>query len=96
MVKKALISIKWNIKIKMTHYNSRNVKLSNFQLNKLKSAINNATKLIQKLSSNMICNLNDGINFPQKLLQLIDKLLSLSNNSSANIILYGSQNYLIF
>ena len=80
----------------MTHYNSRNVKLSNFQLNKLKSAINNATKLIQKLSSNMICNLNDGINFPQKLLQLIDKLLSLSNNSSANIILYGSQNYLIF
>ena len=80
----------------MTHYNSRNVKLSNFQLNKLKSAINNATKLIQKLSSNMICNLNDGINFPQKLLQLIDKLLSLSNNSSANIILHGSQNCLIF
>ena len=80
----------------MTHYNSRNVKLSNFQLNKLKSAINNATKLIQKLSSNMICNLNDGINFPQKLLQLIDKLLGLSNNSSANIILHGSQNCLIF
>ena len=80
----------------MTHYNSRNVKLSNFQLNKLKSAINNATKLIQKLSSNMICNLNDGINFPQKLLQLIDKSLSLSNNSSANIILHGSQNCLIF
>ena len=80
----------------MTHYNSRNVKLSNFQLNKLKSAIKNATKLILKLSSNMICNFNDGINFPQKLLQLIDKLLSLSNNSSANIILYGSQNYLIF
>ena len=76
----------------MTHYNSRNVKLSNFQLNKLKSAIKNATKLILKLSSNMICNFNDGINFPQKLLQLIDKLLSLSNNSSANIIL----NYLIF
>ena len=80
----------------MTHYNSRNVKLSNFQLNKLKSAIKNATKLILKLSSNMICNFNDGINFPQKLLQLIDKLLSLSNNSSANIILNGSQNYLIF
>ena len=80
----------------MTHYNSRNVKLSNFQLNKLKSAVKNATKLILKLSSNMICNFNDGINFPQKLLQLIDKLLSLSNNSSANIILYGSQNYLIF
>ena len=80
----------------MTHYNSRNVKLSNFQLNKLKSAIKNATKLILKLSSNMICNFNDGINFPQKLLQLIDTLLSLSNNSSANIILYGSQNYLIF
>ena len=50
----------------MTHYNSRNVKLSNFQLNKLKSAIKNATKLILKLSSNMICNFNDGINFPQK------------------------------
>ena len=36
----------------MTHYNSLNVKLSNSQLNKLKSAIKNDTDVILRLSSN--------------------------------------------
>ena len=40
----------------MTQYNSLNVKLSNSQLNKLKSAIKNKTDVILRLSSNMIDN----------------------------------------
>ena len=43
----------------MTQYNSLNVKLSNSQLNKLKSAIKNGTDVILKLSSNMISNSDD-------------------------------------
>ena len=38
----------------MTQYNSLNVKLSNSQLKKLKSAIKNETKVVLRLSSNMI------------------------------------------
>ena len=52
----------------MTHYNSLNVELSNSQLNKLKSAIKNETYVILSLSSNMIGNSDDEINFPHKLL----------------------------
>ena len=40
----------------MTQYNSLNVKLSNSQLNKLKSAIKNETEIVLRLSSNMIGN----------------------------------------
>ena len=43
----------------MTQYNSLNVKLSNSQLNKLKSAIKNETDVVLRLSSNMIGNLGD-------------------------------------
>ena len=38
----------------MTQYNSLDVKLSNSQLNKLKSAIKNETEVVLRLSSNMI------------------------------------------
>ena len=38
----------------MTQYNSLNVKLSNSQLNKLKSAIKNETEVVLRVSSNMI------------------------------------------
>ena len=38
----------------MTQYNSLNVKLSNSQLNKFKSAIKNKTEVVLRLSSNMI------------------------------------------
>ena len=51
---------------KMTQYNSLTVKLSNSQLNKLKSAIKNETELVLKLLSNMIDD-NES-NFPHKLL----------------------------
>ena len=47
----------------MTKYNSLNVKLSNFQLNKLKSAIKNETDVVLILSSNMIVNSDDKTNF---------------------------------
>ena len=52
----------------MTQYNSLNVKLSNSQLNKLKSAIKNGTDVVLSLSSNMIDNSDDEANFPHKLL----------------------------
>ena len=48
----------------MTQYNSLNVKLSNSKLNKLKSAIKNGTGVVFRLSSNMIGNSEDEINFP--------------------------------
>ena len=59
----------------MTQYNSLNVKLSNSQLNKLKSAIKNETKVILRLSSNMVGD--DETNFPHKLL--------LTNRQVANL-----------
>ena len=61
----------------MTQYNSLNVKLSNSQLNKLKSAIKNETEVVLRLSSNMIGNSDDETNFPHKLL--------LTNRQVANI-----------
>ena len=61
----------------MTQYNSLNVKLSNSQLNKLRSAIKNGTDVILRLSSNMIANSDDEANFPHKLL--------ITNRQVANI-----------
>ena len=52
----------------MTQYNSFNVKLSNSQFNKLKSATKNKTETGLRLSSNMIGNSNDETNFPHELL----------------------------
>ena len=52
----------------MTPYNSLNVKLSNAQLNKLKSAVKKETDVILRLSSNMIGNSDGETNFPHKLL----------------------------
>ena len=46
----------------MTQYNSLNVKLSNSQLNKLKSSIKNEPDVVLKLSSNMVGNSNDNTN----------------------------------
>ena len=40
------------------------VKLSNSQLNKLKSAIKNGTDVVLRLSSNMTGNSDDEANFP--------------------------------
>ena len=58
----------------MTQHNSLNVKLSNSQLNKLKSAIKNETETVLRLSSNVIGNPNDETNFRINYYQLIRKL----------------------
>ena len=52
----------------MTQYNSLNVKLSNSQLSKLKSAIKNENDVVLRISSNMVGNSTDNTNFPHKLL----------------------------
>ena len=59
----------------MAQYNSLNVKLSNSQLNKLKSAIKNQTEVVLRQSSNMIGD--NEANFPHKLL--------LTNREVANL-----------
>ena len=59
----------------MTQYNSLNVKISNSQLHKLKSAIKNETEVVLRLSSNMVGD--DETNFPHKLL--------LTNRQVANL-----------
>ena len=59
----------------MTQYNSLNVKLSNSQLNKLKSAIKNETEAVLRSSSNMIGD--NETNFPQELLLTNRQVLSL-------------------
>ena len=48
----------------MTEYNCVNEKLSDLQFNKLKSARKNETRIMLRLSSNMIGHENDETNFP--------------------------------
>ena len=43
----------------MTQYNTLNVKLSNSELNKLKSGIKNGTEVTLKISSNVVGDSND-------------------------------------
>ena len=73
----------------MTQYHSLNVKLSNSQLNKLKSAIKNGTDVVLRLSSNMVGNSDDEINFSHKLLLTNRQTLSLrktfNTHTSADI-----------
>ena len=52
----------------MPQCNSLNVKLSSLQLNKLKSVIKNETKVVWRLSLNMVGNSDYETNFPHKLL----------------------------
>ena len=62
----------------MTQYISLNIKLSNSQLNKLKSTIKNKAKAVLRLSSNMIGD--DETNFTYKLL--------IANRQAANLRKY--------
>ena len=52
----------------MAQYNTLNVRLSNSQLYKLKSAIKNRTEVTLNLSPNLIGSSNDETNFPLELL----------------------------
>ena len=72
-----------------------NVKLSNSQLNKLKSATKNQTDMILRLSSNMIGNSHDETNFPYKLLltnRQVENLCKVfANQTSTDIKLSKAQ-----
>ena len=77
----------------MTQYNSLNVKLSNSQLNKLKSAIKYETEVVLILSSNVIGD--NETNFSDKLLltnrQVANIRKAFANNSSIDIKLSKTQ-----
>ena len=72
----------------MTQCNTLNVKLSNLQLNKLKSGIKNGTEVTLKISSDVVSDFNDEINFPHKLLtdtQILRLGKTFVKNSSPSI-----------
>ena len=79
----------------MAHYNSLNVKLSNSQLNKLKSAIRNETEVVLRLSSNLIGDSDGKINFLHELLLTNRKVANLrkafANHLSTDIKLSKGQ-----
>ena len=72
------------INIKMTQYNSLNVKLSNSKLNKLKSVIKTETEVVLRLPSNIIGD--NETDFPHQLLltnrQVVNICKAFANNSS--------------
>ena len=80
----------------MRQYSSLNVKLSNSQLNKFKSAkTKNETEVVLRLSSNMIGD--DETNFLHKLLltnRQVSNLRKAFANHLSQIISYQKLNYL--
>ena len=72
----------------MTQYNSSNVKLSNSRCNKFKSAVENETEVVLRLSLNMIGD--NETNFPHKLLltnrQVSNLRKAFANHLSADTI----------
>ena len=79
----------------MTQYNSLNAKLSNSQLNKLKSSLKNETDVVLRISSNMVGNSNDNINFAHELLlnnrQVANIRRAFAKNTSTDIKLSKTQ-----
>ena len=79
----------------MTQYNSLKVKLSNSQLNKLKSSIKNETDVVLRISSSMVGNSNDNTNIPHELLltnrQVANILKAFANHSLTDIKLSKTQ-----
>ena len=73
----------------MTQYNRVNVKLSNSQLNKLKSTIKNENDVVIRLSRSMIGDSNDKTNFSHELLLTNRQVSSIckgfAKNSSVDI-----------
>ena len=72
-----------------------NVKLPNWQLNKLKSTIKNETDVILRLSSNIIGNSDDETHFPHKLLltnrQVVNIRKAFANHRTTDIKLSKTQ-----
>ena len=73
----------------MTQCNCLNTKLSNSQLNKIKSAIKNENDVVLRLSPNMIGDSNNKTNFSHELLLTNRQVSSIhktfANNSSVDI-----------
>ena len=73
----------------MTEYNSLKLRLSNSQLNKLKSAVKNNIDVILRLSSNMVGNSDDETTFPHKIFltnrQVPNLCKFFAKNTSTNI-----------
>ena len=69
--------------------------MSNSQMNKLKSGINNDTEVTSSIPSNVVGDSNDENNFLQKLLltnaQVSELRKVIANNSSANVKLSKTQ-----
>ena len=90
-----LIFINYFTTYKMTQYNNLNVKLTNSQLNNLKSAVKNKSEVVLRLSSNMIGYSNDKPNFPHELLltnrQVANLCKAFSNYLSTDIQLSKTQ-----
>ena len=80
----------------MFKHNSLNVKLSNSQLNKLKSAIKNETEVVLRLSSNAIGD--NETNFPHKLLltnrQVTNLRKAFTNHLSTDIKLSKTESFI--
>ena len=79
----------------MAQCNSLNVTLSNSQLNKLKSAIEGGNEVVLRLSSNMIVDSDDKINFQHESLltnrQVANLRKTFANKSSTDIKLSKTQ-----
>ena len=79
----------------MTQYKSLNAKLSNSQLNELKSSIKNKTDAVLRLPSNRIGNHNDEVKFSHELLltniQVTNLRKAFGNKSSTDIKLSKTQ-----
>ena len=89
-----MYSYKYNFyQYKMIQYNSLNVKLSNWQLDKFNSAIKNETEVVLRLSSSMIGD--NETNFPHKLLvtnrQVANLCKAFANYLSTDIKLSKTQ-----
>ena len=67
----------------MTQYNTLNVKLSNSQLNKLKPGTKHSTEYTLNLSSNVIDDSNDEINFPQNYHTQVSRIHKAFGNGSS-------------
>ena len=79
----------------MTQYNTLNVKLPISQINKLKCGIKSGTEVTLKISSKLLWDSNDEINFPHKLsltnTQVSKLRKAFANCSSVNIKLSKTQ-----
>ena len=73
----------------MSQYSKLNVRLSNSQLDRLKSAIKYGTEATLKILSNVVGDSNDEANFPHKFLLAYTKgsrsRKAFANNSSAKL-----------